>query len=72
MAKQPPAPIRAPSDDEPPTSLPLHGDPEREQARLKREREARWTVVSRRRGLAAGLPRQALPRWAEASPPQEQ
>lgn len=71
MAEEPAAPrltVSVPSDDddEPILSLPLHGDTERERARLKRERAARWTVVSRRRGLAAGLPRQELPRWAEA------
>jgi hypothetical protein len=46
----------------PPTALPLHGDVEREKARLKRERLTRWTVVSRRRNPAsAPRPRARLP-----------
>lgn len=66
MARQFTAPIYADPESPPPASLPLHGDVEREQARLKRERLARWTVVSRRRNPASAPPQRARLPWARA------
>jgi hypothetical protein len=54
------------SDDPPVSSLPLHGDVEREKARVKRERLTRWTVVSRRRNPASAPRQRARLPWARA------